>query len=86
MFNRHSIPFADTTQMSIEEIGTMILQKMQIRRELGVNQKGYRVTGTTHRNLGFVSLGCPKALVDSERILSQLRAEDYAICDSYQGC
>ena len=35
VFNRHSIPFADTTQMSIEEIGTMILQKMQIRRELG---------------------------------------------------
>ena len=41
------------------------------------------MTGTTHR-IGFVSLGCPKALVDSERILSQLRAEDYAICDSYQ--
>ena len=35
VFNGHSIPFADTTQMSIEEIGTMILQKMQIRRELG---------------------------------------------------
>ena len=29
--------------------------------------------------IGFVSLGCPKALVDSERILSQLRAEGYEI-------
>ena len=35
VFSRHSIPFADTTQMSIEEIGTTILQRMQIRRELG---------------------------------------------------
>ena len=33
--------------------------------------------------VGFVSLGCPKALVDSERILSQLRAEGYAISPSY---
>ena len=30
--------------------------------------------------VGFVSLGCPKALVDSEQILTQLRAEGYAIC------
>ncbi len=35
--------------------------------------------------VGFVSLGCPKALVDSERILTRLRAEGYAIPGSYQG-
>jgi len=35
--------------------------------------------------IGFVSLGCPKALVDSERILTQLRAEGYAISPSYEG-
>ncbi|NCW33929.1 MAG: hypothetical protein EBV92_11850, partial [Betaproteobacteria bacterium] len=29
--------------------------------------------------VGFVSLGCPKALVDSERIITQLRAEGYRI-------
>jgi len=34
--------------------------------------------------VGFVSLGCPKALVDSEQILTQLRAEGYAISPSYQ--
>jgi ribosomal protein S12 methylthiotransferase len=34
--------------------------------------------------VGFVSLGCPKALVDSERILTQLRAEGYLISPSYQ--
>ena len=35
--------------------------------------------------VGFVSLGCPKALVDSEQILTQLRAEGYAIEPSYEG-
>ena len=34
--------------------------------------------------VGFVSLGCPKALVDSERILTQLRAEGYLVSPSYQ--
>ncbi len=33
--------------------------------------------------VGFVSLGCPKALVDSERILTQLRVEGYDIVGSY---
>jgi tRNA A37 methylthiotransferase MiaB len=33
------------------------------------------VTCSTPPKVGFVSLGCPKALVDSERILTQLRAE-----------
>jgi ribosomal protein S12 methylthiotransferase len=35
--------------------------------------------------VGFVSLGCPKALVDSEMILTQLRAEGYDISPSYEG-
>ena len=34
--------------------------------------------------VGFVSLGCPKATSDSERILTQLRAEGYLISSSYQ--
>ena len=33
--------------------------------------------------MGFVSLGCPKALVDSERILTRLRAEGYEVAASY---
>jgi ribosomal protein S12 methylthiotransferase len=37
----------------------------------------------TPPKIGFVSLGCPKALVDSERILTQLRAEGYATAASY---
>ena len=35
--------------------------------------------------VGFVSLGCPKALVDSERILTQLRSEGYRIAPDYAG-
>src|SRR6267142_4143673 len=35
--------------------------------------------------IGFVSLGCPKALVDSERILTQLRAEGYLTSKTYEG-
>ena len=34
--------------------------------------------------IGFVSLGCPKALVDSERILTQLRAEGYDLVPTYK--
>jgi ribosomal protein S12 methylthiotransferase len=34
--------------------------------------------------VGFISLGCPKALVDSEKILTQLRLEGYEVSPSYQ--
>jgi ribosomal protein S12 methylthiotransferase len=34
--------------------------------------------------VGFVSLGCPKALVDSERILTRLRSEGYEVSPSYE--
>jgi ribosomal protein S12 methylthiotransferase len=37
------------------------------------------------RSVGFVSLGCPKALVDSERIITQLRLAGYRIASGYEG-
>ena len=44
---------------------------------------------TTRRDgqpmIGMVSLGCPKALVDSERILTRLRAEGYGVSPDYGG-
>ena len=43
-----------------------------------------RAPGAAPR-VGFVSLGCPKALVDSEQIVTQLRAEGYAIAPTYEG-
>ena len=48
-------------------------------------------TATTPRapkpipKVGFVSLGCPKALVDSERIITKLRAEGYQVAPDYAG-
>ena len=38
----------------------------------------------TATKIGFISLGCPKALVDSERILTQLRIEGYEIVPTYE--
>ena len=35
--------------------------------------------------VGMVSLGCPKALVDSERIITQLRSEGYQLAPDYEG-
>ena len=44
--------------------------------------KGRAAKGRTAK-VGFVSLGCPKALVDSERILTHLRAEGYEVSPTY---
>ncbi|MCX2981134.1 30S ribosomal protein S12 methylthiotransferase RimO [Halieaceae bacterium IMCC14734] len=41
------------------------------------------MSNSTHK-VGFVSLGCPKALVDSERILTQLKIDGYDIVPSYE--
>ena len=42
-------------------------------------------TKTAAPSVSFVSLGCPKALVDSERIITRLRSEGYALAREYQG-
>jgi ribosomal protein S12 methylthiotransferase len=42
-------------------------------------------TGTAAARISFVSLGCPKALVDSERIVTRLRAEGYELAREHQG-
>jgi ribosomal protein S12 methylthiotransferase len=43
-----------------------------------------KIAAVTAPKVGFVSLGCPKALVDSERILTRLRAEGYEVAASYR--
>jgi ribosomal protein S12 methylthiotransferase len=40
---------------------------------------------STSPKVGMVSLGCPKALVDSEKIITQLRSEGYQISQNYEG-
>ena len=48
--------------------------------------QGYNLIMTINSSkIGIVSLGCPKALVDSERILSKLRAEGYELSGEYNG-
>ena len=43
------------------------------------------VTAAATPKIGFVSLGCPKALTDSELILTQLSAEGYATSKTFEG-
>jgi len=47
------------------------------------DSSGMDSEGSTNGRVGFVSLGCPKALVDSERILTQLRLDGYDVVPSY---
>lgn len=49
----------------------------------GVSHRSPGTDRQSRRKVGFVSLGCPKALVDSERILTQLRVEGYETSSSY---
>ena len=44
-----------------------------------------RTSLPTQPKVGMVSLGCPKALVDSERILTKLRADGYGLSPDYAG-
>jgi ribosomal protein S12 methylthiotransferase len=46
---------------------------------------GVKRAGAAAPRVGFVSLGCPKALVDSEQIVTQLKAEGYEIAPTYDG-
>ena len=56
-----------------------------IRPDLARAQVQRDIARPGQPTIGMVSLGCPKALVDSERILTRLRAEGYAISPAYQG-
>ena len=58
--------------------------KIQRRPDLA-NPKIPSGSSNSQPTVGMVSLGCPKALVDSERILTRLRAEGYAISSDYAG-
>ena len=54
----------------------------------GVAEADPPLTGEAPKSapkISFVSLGCPKALVDSERIITQLRAEGYELTKSHAG-
>ena len=57
---------------------------MEARRETPSKVRfNLKIADRKTPKVGFVSLGCPKALVDSERILTRLRAEGYEVVPSY---
>ncbi len=56
-----------------------------LRPDLAPKAKFSETARDGQPQIGMVSLGCPKALVDSERILTRLRAEGYAISPDYSG-
>ena len=59
--------------------------KMRNPADAGSAARPSIVAAGTAPKVGFVSLGCPKALVDSERIITRLRAEGYALSPDYAG-
>ncbi|MEX2518090.1 MAG: 30S ribosomal protein S12 methylthiotransferase RimO [Paracoccaceae bacterium] len=63
----------------------MSLNPPQLRPDLAPRGFGADAPRPGQKRIGMVSLGCPKALVDSERILTRLRAEGYALSPDYQG-
>jgi len=56
-----------------------------LRPDLAPRARVTESSRTGQPSIGMVSLGCPKALVDSERILTRLRAEGYGISADYTG-
>jgi len=52
---------------------------------MGMSETAVPETSTTIPRVGFVSLGCPKALTDSELILTQLSAEGYSTSKTFEG-
>ena len=64
-------------------IGALFISACKIEKMPKMPQE--RTVSSNAPKVGFVSLGCAKALVDSERILTRLKSEGYAISPSYGG-
>ncbi|WP_166416584.1 30S ribosomal protein S12 methylthiotransferase RimO [Cochlodiniinecator piscidefendens] len=63
----------------------MTLNPPSLRPDLAPKARLSDIAREGQPKIGMVSLGCPKALVDSERILTRLRAEGYAMSPDYAG-
>ncbi|MEM1351375.1 MAG: 30S ribosomal protein S12 methylthiotransferase RimO [Pseudomonadota bacterium] len=63
----------------------MVTNPPNLRPDLAPEAKVIETGRADQPRIGMVSLGCPKALVDSERILTRLRAEGYGISPDYLG-
>jgi ribosomal protein S12 methylthiotransferase len=65
-------------------MSTPSLRRLRANPQTPTPAKVRRATAKRAPKVGFVSLGCPKALVDSERIITRLRAEGYQLSPEYQ--
>ncbi|GAA6205898.1 30S ribosomal protein S12 methylthiotransferase RimO [Thalassotalea sp. SU-HH00458] len=71
----------DPKQTTTLETPSKVLDQQS--KELYANVSNSKTDSERAARVGFVSLGCPKNLVDSERILTQLRTEGYDVVNSY---
>lgn len=71
--------------MSVEQFDPKQTTTLETPKQVLKQQAAERGTNVTaeESRIGFISLGCPKNLVDSERILTQLRTEGYDVVPSY---
>ena len=67
--------------MTVEKFDPKQTTTLETPQKVLAEQRGDATAGNAR--IGFVSLGCPKNLVDSERILTQLRTEGYDVVPSY---
>jgi len=71
----------DPTQTTTLETPKKVIEQQSATFTSNANQD--KQSSERSAKIGFVSLGCPKNLVDSERILTQLRTEGYDVTNSY---
>ena len=71
----------DPTQTTTLETPKKVIEQQSATFTSNANQD--EQSSERSAKIGFVSLGCPKNLVDSERILTQLRTEGYDVTNSY---
>lgn len=69
--------------MSVNQYNPKQSTTMDIPVKTLTDDTGKQFAATGNAKIGFVSLGCPKNLVDSERILTQLRTEGYDVVPTY---
>lgn len=70
-------------QFDPKQTTTLETPNKVIAEQVNITQKQDEIVEQSSSRIGFVSLGCPKNLVDSERILTQLRTEGYEVVPTY---
>jgi len=68
---------------TLETSKKVLAEQVNESQQLQMESSNTQTNSEPSAKVGFVSLGCPKNLVDSERILTQLRTEGYDVTNSY---